>query len=524
MSETIKTTASVPHKKTGLVAPNRPEHIENGSILRSNEFGTLQNIIGNRAVQRMGIKPTVSVRHRTNSGNVQRATGLAGSENLTGFSQTALDFCRESGNADKPLTDFADHLMTKINELLKEIPSHNCAHAFVTSGDTGAFASSSFSIKINTKAFSKRSGITKVSQLNQAEVAEIVDTIYHEARHSEQYYRLARTLAGEGKTASEIEQTAAVPNAVAAEAVKSPLADNQANTELITETNQWRDFIGRGKYVAYKGKIGNLRDAINAAREKLNKNDVAGFGTSFLTIGNLITAYFVPLINTINSTDPKTASDTLVLNDVQRIKDNYDLLNTEVTAPQTTMTKVKTAALNLHNARYQAYRNYPHEVDAWARGNEAGEKYKELDNAPKETESTTEETTTPVTDTTPKQETTTPVTDTAPKQETTPPTTGETTTPVTDTTSTTEESTAPVTDTPSTTQDAPPQPQNAWAGASPTGGLRRGGFTMGHSGPQQPPPQQMNQAPTNTGGTAPKEELSWKQKFLNKLPRFLRKK
>lgn len=421
------------HKSSTVAQPSTEADLHNPLYL--------QRAIGNQALQRMlktgAATPEggrAQVRLRTPRGAAQRVqrdlAGLQAAASVESFAQEAVTYCRSSTNADKPLTDLADHLMSKVNDSLKAIPSYECSHTFSTTGTTGAFSGGTFSIDINTAAFSERSGITKVSDLNQAEIGEIVDTIYHEARHSEQYFRVARMLAGQGKTASEIATQVGIPNIVAAEAFKSPLANNTANAAAIAEAESWKDFIGRGKYVAYKVMVANLRDTIAPARTKLSSNDRDGFKTEFAKVTTIMTGKIEPLISQVDGLPTKSASDTLVLTDAKAIKTAYDVvaaLDLDTAAFATLRGKM----LDLHNARYQAYRNYPHEMDAWARGGEAGAKYKELDTAaatpptPTTTPVTTpEETSTPpeVTPSSTPEETTTPPEETPVSE-----TTGETT-------------------------------------------------------------------------------------------------
>lgn len=489
MAKPTKTYAIVTRAQAPVTQVHRQEMPELGVTTPNNRIAELQRFAGNRALQRMGLKPVVTVVHKSTERKVQRATGLAETVNISNFAQEAVTYCRNTANANKPLTDLADHLMVKINNALKTIPSHECAHTFVTSGTTGAFVSSSFSININTAAFSDRSGVTKVSDLNQAEVAEIVDTVFHESRHSEQYFRLARALAGEGKNATQIATQANIPNTVAVEAVKSPLANNTANATLLGEVNEWRDFIGKGQYVAYKGKVGRLRDAIAAAREKVTARNFSEFSTAFDIVKGLMTSFFEPLIISIGSKDPKTSADTLVLNDVNAIKSRYDSVDTIIAGDSPTWGGLSNAMTALHQARYQAYRNYPHEVDAWARGSEAGAKYKELDNTPVTPPTTTTDTTTP------------PTTDT-----TTPPTTDTTTSLTTDTTT---------------------PPPTTWLRSGPSGG-QRSGFQM----PSKTKTTATatvgtgTEAPTTTvTTTTPKaKKKSWKEKLFEKFSKKRKKK
>ena len=379
----------------------------------------LQRTIGNQALQRL-IKagdplPTGAaslVKLRTPTGAAQRVqrdlAGLAAATSVESFAQEAVNFCRNSANADKALTALADHLMEqRSTSRSRRSRRTNARHTFSTSGTTGAFSGGTFSIDINTAAFSSRPGVTTVKDLNQAEIAEIVDTIYHEARHSEQYFRVARTLAGQGKNASQIATQVGIPNIVAAEAVKNPLADSTANAAAIAEAQAWQEFIGKGKYVPYKGFVAGLRDTIAPAREKLNSSDREGFKTAFAKVTTIMTGKIEPLITQVDGLSTKTSADTLVLTDAKAIKTAYDVV-VRLDFDTATFATLKNKMLALHSARYQAYRNYPHEQDAWAQGGAAGAKYKELDTAaanppptttptstPEETTSSTETTTAP---------------------------------------------------------------------------------------------------------------------------------
>jgi len=84
-------------------------------------------------------------------------------------------------------------------------------------GDAGRFSFSLWSIRFDEGIFSKET-------LTDAEKADLADTVYHEARHGEQWYRMAQMLAGEGKTAAEIASEMGIPARIAAEAVGAPLA------------------------------------------------------------------------------------------------------------------------------------------------------------------------------------------------------------------------------------------------------------------------------------------------------------
>jgi hypothetical protein len=63
----------------------------------------------------------------------------------------------------------------------------------------------------------------KGATLPDATAKGFAGTVYHETRHAEQWYLMARKRAGEGKTANEITTELGIPKSVAESAVKAPL-------------------------------------------------------------------------------------------------------------------------------------------------------------------------------------------------------------------------------------------------------------------------------------------------------------
>jgi hypothetical protein len=63
----------------------------------------------------------------------------------------------------------------------------------------------------------------KSASLPDAAAKPFADTVYHETRHAEQWYLMARKQAGEGKTADQISSELGIPKSVADSAAKDPL-------------------------------------------------------------------------------------------------------------------------------------------------------------------------------------------------------------------------------------------------------------------------------------------------------------
>lgn len=311
-------------------------------------------------------------------GTVQRkpATGLAAAVVTTLYAKDAYAFWKDKANKDKPLKDLSDFLMKKVNEKLP----YPCKAVYSTSGTAGAFDRTTWTIEMNTADFSQRPDVSKVGDLDQGEVAEVVDTIYHEARHAEQAFRIAQMQAEQGKTAEEIEKGLSIPAEVAAVAAANPLKG-------AVETKGWEPFTG-GRYEKYVGEVAGLRDEINDMRGVFGSGNASTKITKLTPKINKIETHLNDFfakekdkIEKIADKD-KESVDKSVLKHVKEIRSAFDELKTEFDKQQKgdptkyDIPKLEGLALKLHQARYAAYRDYEDEKDAWAAGAAAAAAFK----------------------------------------------------------------------------------------------------------------------------------------------------
>ncbi len=120
------------------------------------------------------------------------------------------------------------------------------------------------------------------------ELAEIADTMYHEARHCEQWFRIARFLAGtKGKTAKDIATEMFIPESIAKKAVASPLKKSSAlaakfaskstlamEQKMLNEAAAWYANIYGAGGDARSAVLNNLQPTGDAYREaKKNYDD-----------------------------------------------------------------------------------------------------------------------------------------------------------------------------------------------------------------------------------------------------------
>lgn len=87
----------------------------------------------------------------------------------------------------------------------------------IASGKNGELRFRDWEVAINPNLASS-------NQLSPEQAAQLGDTLYHETRHAEQWYLIARKQAGEGNDAKQIQQQLGLPADIANKATKQPLS------------------------------------------------------------------------------------------------------------------------------------------------------------------------------------------------------------------------------------------------------------------------------------------------------------
>jgi hypothetical protein len=164
--------------------------------------------------------------------------------------------------------------------------------------------------------------------MDEGQLGELANTIYHEARHGEQWYMMARHMAETGMTPAEISAKTRIPEAVCDAAAAEPKMSPQQSAEA----QKYYDSV-YGKDSTHRNQVLNdLKD--NPGR-------------------------------------------------VQNAKAEYEAaVNDPRTTPAERQAKLKAwqDAYAKYQADYQKYRALPEEADAWATGDAAEQAFK---NAPK---------------------------------------------------------------------------------------------------------------------------------------------
>jgi len=108
--------------------------------------------------------------------------------------------------------------------------------------------------------------------LDTAAAKDLTDTIYHEARHTEQWFRMAQLRAGQGLSAGAITAELGIPANIATLAKASPL--NAKSMQGLIAQGWWDSVYGAGSAhrEATLAELGNASTALRKARAAFTKN------------------------------------------------------------------------------------------------------------------------------------------------------------------------------------------------------------------------------------------------------------
>lgn len=333
--------------------------------------------------------------------------GLRAKAGISGYAGPAADYWR--ANPGDTLEDFAKHLMTEAN---KELATNGVpalpAPTFGSRGrNAGGFAPHSWTVQLDAARTAQAPLTTKIGTLAVDRVAEVASVCFHEARHAEQIFAVARLVAGEGKDAKAVAAEVDLPEhiAQAALAAKGPMPGGKA---ALAEIKLWRAIGQTGKHSdywdwneAFRGFVANVVagfpspspsgvDKIIATRDAFARTLAEWQKDTLPFLDRKITA-----LSKMKRPDP---SDAIVLRDLTKIR---TAARTVIKADTTLGTEIarfrarqadarrpitvaqargiqqtfkldwlglEIAVRKLSQVADAAYEAYPHEADAYATG------------------------------------------------------------------------------------------------------------------------------------------------------------
>jgi hypothetical protein len=104
--------------------------------------------------------------------------------------------------------------------------------------ESGAFDFPTWTMQLNQLLFDQ-------SGLAQTDAADLANTVYHEARHTEQWFMMARYLAGQGYSAAGISQAMGIPARIGRDAKNAPPI-LRGTVEGVTASGLYESVYGSG--------------------------------------------------------------------------------------------------------------------------------------------------------------------------------------------------------------------------------------------------------------------------------------
>ena len=202
--------------------------------------------------------------------------------------------------------------------------------------------------------------LVQSERLSAEQAAELGDTLYHETRHAEQWSLIAKRQAGEGLAADQIRYGLYVPDNVATDAVKRPLARSDSRRPCADAL--YKSIYGAGR-VARNTTIENLQEhgSAYATANEVYERAVAEENRLMSQFLRQEQSY----ISFRERTPPPTKAelDTLAK---QRADTAGKLRAAQLKSAECRRTA--DAARQTYLKTYADYRALPEEVDAWDSG------------------------------------------------------------------------------------------------------------------------------------------------------------
>ena len=321
----------------------------------------LQQAAGNQAVGRM-LARRAAAPHQT---------GLRKPQAIERFVHKAVAFWQRNG--DLRLLHYALYLGAAVNEELAAIgvPAVAVSIREGMEGAAGEFDAASWGMTLNPTVFTPRAGVDTMGQLTSDEAGIIAMRVYHEARHAEQNFRIARLDAGE-----HAEHGIELDDAAAAAAAAAPLDPRHASAQELREAREWRTNQS-GADATYREAVTSWGSAVRTAARLARDVDVAHAADVRERLGRIIKGWRKPgaAAEYIRShlADAQTRKAALVVTDITRMDDGVDRaeaawsrLREDAQPPD--FKPLADALGDLARAVYTAYRDQPVEHDAWDAG------------------------------------------------------------------------------------------------------------------------------------------------------------
>jgi hypothetical protein len=308
----------------GQFAPRTPD----GRRLIAHELAHVVQQTGgaNQAALRLSTAGTLFVQR-------DAAVGLRKKDEFSGFASFARSFWND--NKDKSLEEFGLFLMDQVNaQLIKNgvLPIRDPPSFGPTGhGAAGGFSHKTWTVGLDLAKTAAHPLATKIKDLTADQVAEVAGVCYHEARHAEQAFLVARVVASEAKGKKDAKAIAAqldIPEFVAKAAINS--TEPLPGKDSMAQIEQWRAFGESGKHRDYwdwnetfRGFVVNVIASLPQSRPEGVDKVIAAWTALTPTITGWQKDSLPPLkvkIDKLTKSKTPDAVDKQVFGDVKKIR------------------------------------------------------------------------------------------------------------------------------------------------------------------------------------------------------------
>jgi hypothetical protein len=169
-------------------------------------------------------------------------TGIASCNDVLPYTQAVQQF----NNVCMAPADRAQAMVGAANTALgnEGVPA-NTLDATGANGNAGQFAFQNWKMKVDPTAFDDS------KMLDPATAADAANTVYHESRHTEQWYNMAQMRAGMGDSAAQLSSTMGIPANIAQQAAANPML--ACNAQEYQAEQDYNSVYGAG--AAHRGQV-----------------------------------------------------------------------------------------------------------------------------------------------------------------------------------------------------------------------------------------------------------------------------
>jgi len=263
------------------------------------------------------------------------AFGLATPQATNEFAKTAVMWWRKYPGTT--LDNFAFIMVEEASRWLEKIGVPAVERDDAASTSAAVFHSTSWTISVNVQAIGHAPN-TKIGDLKPEELADFADTFFHEARHAEQRFLMARLAVGKspGKDAKAIASDVAIKESVAGAAIKAGGGLSRAEKDKAEELAEFFD-----KYIGYKMWNNRLRDSASEVVTSLPKPSPSGVDAITAAFNALApkvdawrkeTPWADSTIDTLSKQTSRSVVDEQVLRDVRATRKALETASDKATS------------------------------------------------------------------------------------------------------------------------------------------------------------------------------------------------